>query len=34
MPIKSITNDCIKEKRPVEEGECEEEGGFRTWKRR
>lgn len=34
MPIKSITNDCMKEKGPVEEGEYEEEGGFRTWKRR
>lgn len=34
MPIKNITNDCMKEKGPVEEGEYEEEGGFRTWKRR
>jgi hypothetical protein len=34
MPIKSITNDCKKEKGPVEEGEYEEEEGFRTRKRR
>jgi hypothetical protein len=34
MPIKSITNDCMKGKGPVEEGEYEGEEGFMTWKRR